>query len=338
MKVPINQIMKNPYDTREDYGDLEGLKTSIRQHGMLIPHPARPGKNPGEYELAFGGRRLQSAKEVGISEVELQVQDFKDSIMPVLALNENVHRKDLNPVELAKAYRVGLATTGYNIEEFSKLVGESSDKINNYLSILELPEQTLSKHEQYNVIDLVTLARLEKISRTLRITYENVLNERTMPAHFANQIVVSCRKVCESNLPQNKKVDLCGDIITQDYSTIAPKNAHVIGVYSEQRLEQALITYNKNLGKVAKAIQARKNNGPARSTVKKVKSLDDIEDVNDKLDKTTDILRTATLHLERTEKKGYYTHASKRNQKSFRVAVNKLASRLEGILKNDSSA
>ncbi len=338
MKIPIDKIMPNSYDSRQDYGDLEGLRGSIEKHGMLHGFLVRPTKQDGRYELVFGGRRLECLKQIGKKEVEAEVRDFKDSDMAVLALCENVHRKDYTPVELARSYRIGLTATGYSVEQFSKIIGESVEKINNYLAILELPEQILSKAQKYSITDLVTLAKLEKISRTLRITYENVLNERTMPAYFANQIVGSCRKVCESNLPQNKKIDICGDIITQDYSAIAPKNAHVIGVYAEERLEQALIIYNKNLGRVAKAIQARKSKGPIRPTVKNVRSLDDIEDVNDKLDKTTDVIRGATMHLERTEKKGYYAHASKRNQKSFRVAVNKLASRLEGILKNDGQS
>jgi ParB/RepB/Spo0J family partition protein len=334
MKIPISKIASNPFDSRQDYGDLEGLKGSIQKHGMLHGFLVRPSKKSGEYELVFGGRRFECLKQLEKTEVEAEVRDFKDSDMAVLALCENVHRKDYTPVELARSYRIGLTATGYSVDQFSKIVGESVEKINNYLSILELPEQILSKSKGYSVTDLVTLARLEKLSRTLRITYENVLNERTMPAYFANQIVSSCRKVCESNLPQNKKVDICGDIITQDYSAIAPKNAHVIGVYAEERLEKALIVYNKNLGKVAKAIQARKNKGSMRPTVKNVRTLDDIENVNDKLDETTDVLRNAAMNVERTEKKGYYLNASKRNQKSFRVVVNKLASKLEGILKN----
>ena len=335
MKVQIEQIAKNPYDPRQDYGDLNGLKSSIQKHGMLHSFLLRPGKQQGEYELVFGGRRFECLKQLGASEVEAEVREFKDADMAILALCENVHRKDYNPIELAKSYRIGLTTTGYSMEQFSEIVGESVGKISMYLSILELPEHITAKAKEYTLADLTAMAKLEKISRTLRIEYENVIKERSISPYFAEQIVSSCKKIFDSKLPQNKKMMLCGDILTQEYSTIASKNARAIGVYAEQRLEQALVNYDKNLGKVAKAIAARNHQtGPVRARVKNVRSLEDIENVDSRLNETTDILRQATLHLERTEKKGYYANASKRNQNSFRVAVNQLASKLEGILKN----
>jgi len=338
-KIPLARIQKNPYDTREDYGDLKGLKSNIEKHGMLHGFLVRPSsRKNGEYELVFGGRRFECLRELGKTEVEAEVRDFKDSDMAILALCENVHRKDYNPAELARQYRVGLTATGYGLEEFAKVVGESVAKIGNYLKILDLPDKILSKSAEYRVHDLHVMSQLQEMSQTLRITYENVLNERVIPTTFADEIVRSCARIFSSNLPEDKKVELAGDVITQDYSHIAPRNFRNIGVYATQVLEQALIKYNKNLAKVAKAIDARNKKGTIIPKKKNVESLADIVDVNDKLDETTDILRTTTLHLERTEKKGYYNLASKRNQNSFKGAVNKLASRLETILKNDGQA
>lgn len=336
MKIPIDKIMPNPYDPREDYGDLEGLRASVQKHGMLHSFLVRPAEQKDRYELVFGGRRLEVLRQLGKTEVEAEVREFPDADMPVLALCENAHRKDYNPIELAKSYRIGLKVTTYSIEQFSKLVGESASKISMHLAILELPDQILKKAKDHTLANLTAMARLERLSKNLRITYEDVLNEGTINPYFADQIASSCKKVFDSSLPQNKKMEICGDIITQDYSSLAPKNYRTIAVYAEQRLERALIKYNTNLAKVAKALEARNREGcPIRPRVKNVRNLDDIEDINDKLNETTDILRQATLHLERTKKKGYYANASKRNQNSFRVAVNNLTSKLEGILKDE---
>ena len=338
MKIPINKIDKNPYDTREDYGDLAGLKSSIERHGLLQSFLLRPGKRQGEYELVFGGRRFEALKQLGKVEIEAEVREFKDSDMATLALCENVHRKDYTPAELARSFRIGMTATGYEITEFAQVVGENPAKVESYLGLLDLPERILSRSTAYSVHDLMAMARLQQLSQALRITYEDVLGERTFSSAFSGEILRSCLRVFSSKLPLDKKVDLCGEIITQDYSHIAPRNFKNIGVYATQILEQALVRYDSNLQKVAKAIQARQVRGAIIPTRAKVRKLEDIEDINDRLNEITDVLRTTAMHLERTEKKGYYEKSSRRNQKSFRVAVNKLASKLEIIIKNGEQA
>ena len=63
MKVSIRQVVRNPYDTREDNGDISGLVASIKRNGLFQTFPARESElDPGNYELAFGGRRLAAAK------------------------------------------------------------------------------------------------------------------------------------------------------------------------------------------------------------------------------------------------------------------------------------
>ena len=77
---------------------LKGLADSIAQHGLLQPLLVRTLPSGG-YELVAGERRYRAAQEVGLTEVPAVVKDLTDEAAWQLALIENLHREDLNPVE-----------------------------------------------------------------------------------------------------------------------------------------------------------------------------------------------------------------------------------------------
>ena len=51
MRIPVSGVSFNPYDTREDFGDLEGLKQSIGNHGLFQPFLVRPLKEKGKFDM-----------------------------------------------------------------------------------------------------------------------------------------------------------------------------------------------------------------------------------------------------------------------------------------------
>src|SRR3989338_1126685 len=154
MKVGLGSIRLNPYNTREDFGDLGGLIASVKKFGLTQPLLVR--KSNGSYELAFGGRRYEALKSIGHKEVDVEVRQISDEDMAMLALCENVHRKDLSPVELARAYQVGLKATKLSINAFAQVVGETDTKISSYLKILNLPNRILEKQDKYDVTQLIS--------------------------------------------------------------------------------------------------------------------------------------------------------------------------------------
>ena len=249
-KVKLSSIRKNPYDTREDYGDLTGLMASIQKFGMLQPLPVR--KTGGGYELVFGGRRYEAAIKSGLKEIDVAVKEVSNEDMASMALCENIHRKDLNPVELARAYNVALHVTGLELEEFAKSIGVSNTKVREYISILNLPNRILGKSEDYGVGELVGLARLYGYSRTLSIELENVLEDRSLPSAFLLEVVRACSRVYESNLPDKIKADLCGKVLWEDYSKLGSGQEGQIAEFSENLLQGELVKYNERLKKQQK--------------------------------------------------------------------------------------
>ena len=63
-----------------------------------------------------------------------------DEEMLELALVENIHRADLNPIERAKAYQNYINSFNITQTEAAQRLGEDRTVISNYLRILDLPK------------------------------------------------------------------------------------------------------------------------------------------------------------------------------------------------------
>jgi len=140
-ELSLSQIIPNPYQPRttQDEQGLNELAQSIRNNGILQPIIVRPAGE--QYEIIAGERRLRAAQIAGLSVVPVIVRQATDQQMLELALVENIHRKDLNPIERAKAYQNYIATFNLNQTEAAERLGEDRSVVANFLRILELPQE-----------------------------------------------------------------------------------------------------------------------------------------------------------------------------------------------------
>lgn len=141
--VRISEVEPNPDQPRKNFENepLEALAESISQHGIIQPILVRP-KN-GMYMIITGERRWRAARMAGLSEVPVIITEADDKKAAELALVENIQRKDLNPVEEARAYADLINEYSYTQEEIARKVGRSRSSITNSLRLLELPETVL---------------------------------------------------------------------------------------------------------------------------------------------------------------------------------------------------
>jgi len=86
---------------RADYGDIDGLMTSIRDEGQIQPIIVRNTKMG--YILIAGSRRLHACKGLGINVKAIVVKPRDLGHMLDLQLAENIHRKDFDLLETAEA-------------------------------------------------------------------------------------------------------------------------------------------------------------------------------------------------------------------------------------------
>lgn len=97
-KVPIDRI-KMVNRVREQYGDMETLKSSIRKYGLL-----NPVLLDSDYRLIAGGRRLMAVKELGFSTIDASIITETNEIVKFdLEMQENLVRKDFTEEEIDKS-------------------------------------------------------------------------------------------------------------------------------------------------------------------------------------------------------------------------------------------
>ena len=143
----------NPYQPREDFNseDIIRLAQSINEYGLLQPTVVR-AKSDGRYELVSGERRLRAAIQVGWKKIPAMIIEVDDTDMAILALVENVQRKDLNAIEKAKSFKRLMKVEGCTQEELAKCLSLDRSTIANLVRLLDLPQ------------DLQTAIREDKIS------------------------------------------------------------------------------------------------------------------------------------------------------------------------------
>ncbi|HEX5937925.1 MAG TPA: ParB/RepB/Spo0J family partition protein [Actinomycetota bacterium] len=139
LEVPTGSISPNPKQPRSRFEDeaMGELAASIREVGILQPIVVR--RTGQGYEVVAGERRLRAAKLAGLATVPVVLRDSDDSDLLREALIENIHREDLNPIELGEAFRQLLDELGLKQEELADRVGVSRSHIANTIRLLALP-------------------------------------------------------------------------------------------------------------------------------------------------------------------------------------------------------
>ena len=135
-------VEPDPAQPRKDLGDLEGLRASIRAQGILQPLIVSP-LDERRYRLIAGERRLMAARRLGLAEVPVLVRGVEEHTRLVLQIVENLHRKDLAPLEEAGGVRRLLDESGLGQREVAARLGKSLTYVNELVRLLDLPGDVL---------------------------------------------------------------------------------------------------------------------------------------------------------------------------------------------------
>ncbi len=138
-QCPIEAIEPNPYQPRQDFegSGMEELVLSVKEKGIITP--VLVSKTDEGYRLIAGERRWRAAQRAGLERIPVVIRETTPMESLELALIENIHRKDLNPIEEAIAYKRWLDDSDTTQEELAKKVGKERSTITNMLRLLKLP-------------------------------------------------------------------------------------------------------------------------------------------------------------------------------------------------------
>lgn len=211
LELPVDEIRPNPDQPRRrfDEAELSRLADSLREHGLLQPVVVRRGA--AGYELVVGERRWRAARAANLPTIRAVVADVAAPDRLELALVENVQRHDLNPVELALAFR-SLADNGWTQEEIGRRVGFDRSSVANHLRLLDLSPE-LQQDLEGNRFQMGHAKALLSVSDPTR---RRSLRDRIVRDHLTvRQTESAARSIEEGRRPALKSVPSAGHDVDQ---------------------------------------------------------------------------------------------------------------------------
>lgn len=186
--IKVEDVLQNPYQPRKEFDEqeLEDLKNSIIENGIIQPITVRPAANG--YELISGERRLRASKLAGLEYIPAHIIEVKEDLqMMAMALIENVQRTDLNPIEIANAYNQLIEECKLTQEEVSQKVGKDRSTITNSLRLLRLPSRIQDSLRNREISAghakaIISLSSPQKMLLAWREIYDKGLSVRAAEA------------------------------------------------------------------------------------------------------------------------------------------------------------
>lgn len=153
VSVPVDDISPNPVQPRKVFkdADLMELSCSIAEYGILNPLTVR--LRSGKYELVAGERRLRAARLAGLGEVPCILLDVGLEEASLLALIENLQRRDLDFIEEANGISQLIRMFGMSQEEAARRLGKSQSAVANKLRLLRLPQDVLESLRSHGLTE-----------------------------------------------------------------------------------------------------------------------------------------------------------------------------------------
>ena len=99
----LKPFREHPFKVAQDE-EMERLKESIRESGVLVPAVARPTENG--YELISGHRRLEACRALGKETLPVIIRDLTDEEAVITMVDTNLQREHILPSEKAFAYKM----------------------------------------------------------------------------------------------------------------------------------------------------------------------------------------------------------------------------------------
>jgi ParB/RepB/Spo0J family partition protein len=135
--VPLEAIVASSRNPRRRLANIDELAASIQAYGMLQPVVVRPKADV--YEVIAGHRRLDAARVLGWTELEVAIRDDSEDEAYILTLVENLQRDDLSPREEAGALEVLVRERGWTTVQVAAAVKRSQAYVSKRLRVFEDP-------------------------------------------------------------------------------------------------------------------------------------------------------------------------------------------------------
>ncbi len=229
--ISLEQIQVNPYQPRRIFPEIElqELARSIEEIGLIQPIAVRK-LSDNAYQIIAGERRFRAFKSLNKNKIACVIFNANDADMAVMAIAENVNRKELSDYEIAKSI--------HNVEQLfpsktslAQSLGFQREDMYRYFAYDALPEFVIEKLENN--------PRL--LARNAAADIKRVLNKIASEHQgIAFSILQEAMTLLEQQ--QIEQTKIASFIASKTKSLIQGENLEAV------KDKQQLLVNNKNMG------------------------------------------------------------------------------------------
>ncbi len=223
-ELDVDKIDANPFQPRSGFDEmmLRELSESIKAQGIIQPVTVRKmGRE--HYQLIAGERRLKASIIAGLETIPAFIRVANDEQMLEMALIENIHRQNLNAIEVAISYKRLIDECDLTQEKLSEKVGKNRTTITNFLRLLKLPPEVQialrdSSISMGHARALLSVEHEGTLLRLLKLILDEGLSVRQIE-----------QMVRELNHPEDRKKKRKSPEMPEKYKKITSKLSDLLG-------------------------------------------------------------------------------------------------------------
>ena len=210
--IPINDIRPNPQQPRRrfDHDGLRELSESIAAYGILQPLTVRAQN--GGYELVAGERRWRAARMAGLRQVPCLLARVDEEDAALLALIENLQRRDLDYMEEASAIARLLRRYGLSQQQAAEKLGRSQSAVANKLRLLRLEEPVVDALRRYGLTERHARALLRLEDGEQRLAAAEHMGKRGMNVAAAEAYIEQLIARSQTTPPKRRSTYVIKDV------------------------------------------------------------------------------------------------------------------------------
>lgn len=193
--IEINKLTPNKNQPRKIFeeSEIKSLGESIKENGIIQPIVVRE-ISQNQYEIVAGERRFRASQLLGFDKIPSIVIDVTEYQSAVLALIENIQRRDLTFFEEAEALRCILKEGNMTQEQLSLQIGKSQSTIANKLRLLTLPNNIKLLILQNNITERHSRALLKIPCDSLKEVILKEIIEQKLNVEQSEKLIESYSK------------------------------------------------------------------------------------------------------------------------------------------------
>ena len=244
LEIKIKNISLNPFQPRSTFNKekLSELVISIKNVGLIQPITVKKISKE-KFQLISGERRLRAFKELKINQIPCYIRKANDQESLEMALIENIHRQDLDSIEIALSYKRLIEEIKITQEELSLEIGKKRSTITNYLRLLKL-NPIIQSGIKDNFISMGhgrAIINIKDEKKQLNV-YKKIIS-KNLSVRNTEKFVQSLK-----NNPRNKINNLIPIEIISEKEKIEKKlNRKISMTYDEKEKGKIIIPYSSKI-------------------------------------------------------------------------------------------